>query len=89
MARTLLYKYDNHHFRNVTYWRHYCARTKQSLADALNEGRYSLGEPVLRRDETFEWNSEGRAVVSVWSRIVITISGPIGSGMDKAATYNG
>ena len=66
MPRTFRYKYGSHHFRNITYARLYCARTKQSLALALADNAIKLGDPPVERDETFEWSADGRAIISVW-----------------------
>ena len=65
--RTLHMTYGTACFRNVTYARHYFARQHHSLAASLSHGGCSIGEPKLLPDETYEWNAEGRAIISVWN----------------------
>ena len=65
--RTLHMTYGTACFRNMTYARHYFARQHHSLAASLAHGGCSIGEPKLLPDETYEWNAEGRAVISVWN----------------------
>ena len=65
--RTLRMKYGTACFRNMTYARHYYARQHHSLAIALEHGGCAIGTPTLLHDETYEWNEEGRAIVSVWN----------------------